>query len=102
MTEVELMKVVSLAKSKKKGTRKDLIDSARLITEHGIEGDAHAGDWHRQVSLLASESIEASRAAGLDVRPEAAQPRSGRPRPRDEAAHPCLVSGQAWSVSLYY
>ena len=67
MTAVELMKVVSLAKSKKKGTRKDLIDSARLITEHGIEGDAHAGDWHRQVSLLASESIEASRAAGLEV-----------------------------------
>jgi len=67
MAVVELMKVVSLAKSKKKGTRKDLIDSARLITEHGIEGDAHAGDWHRQVSLLASESIEASRAAGLEV-----------------------------------
>jgi len=67
MTAVELMKVVSLAKSKKKGTRKDLVDSARLITEHGIEGDAHAGDWHRQVSLLASESIEASRAAGLEV-----------------------------------
>ena len=67
MTAVELMKVVSLAKSKKKGTRKDLIDTARLITEHGIEGDAHAGDWHRQVSLLASESIEASHAAGLEV-----------------------------------
>ena len=67
MTAVELMKVVSLAKSKKKGTRKDLVDSARLITEHGIEGDAHAGDWHRQVSLLSSESIEASRAAGLEV-----------------------------------
>ena len=67
MTAVESMKVVSLAKSKKKGTRKDLIDSARLITEHGIEGDAHAGDWHRQVSLLSSESIEALRAAGLEV-----------------------------------
>ena len=67
MAVVELMKVFSLAKSKKKGTRKDLIDSARLITEYGIEGDAHAGDWHRQVSLLSSESIEASRSTGLDV-----------------------------------
>ena len=61
------MKVVSLAISKKKGTRKGLIDCARVITDYGIEGDAHAGDWHRQVSLLAAESIEASRSTGLDV-----------------------------------
>ena len=37
--------------------------------EHGIEGDAHAGDWHRQVSLLAQESIDKMTAAGLDVGP---------------------------------
>jgi len=61
------MEVVSLAKSRKKGTRKTLVESAKLIKDHGIEGDAHAGDWHRQVSFLAAESIEKSREGGLDV-----------------------------------
>ena len=61
------MKVVSLAISKKKGTRKDIIPSAKVIENFGFEGDAHAGAWHRQVSLLASESIEKSKASGLDV-----------------------------------
>ena len=61
------MKVVSLAISKKKGTRKETTDQVQVIQDHGIEGDAHAGDWHRQVSLLAAESIDASRKAGLDV-----------------------------------
>jgi MOSC domain-containing protein YiiM len=40
-----------------------------LRVEHGIEGDAHAGPWHRQVSLLAQESIDKMTAAGLDVGP---------------------------------
>ena len=61
------IKVVSLAISKKKGTRKDTVDSARLVEDYGIKGDAHAGDWHRQVSLLSSESIDVSRRKGLDV-----------------------------------
>lgn len=61
------MEIVSIAKSKKKGTRKTLIESAKLIENHGIDGDAHAGDWHRQVSFLAAESIERSREDGLDV-----------------------------------
>ncbi len=61
------MEIVSIAKSKKKGTRKTLIETATLIEEHGIEGDAHAGDWHRQVSFLASESIDKSKEGGLDV-----------------------------------
>jgi len=43
--------------STKKGTVKKPIPEARMIAGHGIDGDAHAGDWHRQVSLLASESI---------------------------------------------
>jgi len=38
-----------------------------LLENHGIVGDAHAGDWHRQVSLLAKESIDKMRAMGLDV-----------------------------------
>lgn len=61
------MKIVSLAVSRKKGTRKQTVDRVKAISNYGIEGDAHAGDWHRQVSFLASESIEQSRQAGLDV-----------------------------------
>jgi len=61
------MKIVSIAISTKKGTRKSQIDQASLIQNHGIEGDAHAGPWHRQVSFLASESIESSKKKGLDV-----------------------------------
>ena len=60
-------KIVSLASSKKKGTRKTTIDSAVVVRDHGIENDAHAGNWHRQVSLLAVESIEKARRMGLDV-----------------------------------
>jgi len=61
------VKIVSLAVSKKKGTRKKIVQEATLVKEHGLEGDAHAGKWHRQVSLLASESIDLSRDGGLDV-----------------------------------
>ena len=51
------MKIVSIAVSRKKGTVKTCTDQVKLIENHGIEGDAHAGDWHRQVSFLAAESI---------------------------------------------
>ena len=53
------MKIVSIAVSKKKGTTKQCIDQAELVENHGIKGDAHAGDWHRQLSFLAAESIDA-------------------------------------------
>ncbi|MBU0464571.1 MAG: MOSC domain-containing protein [Proteobacteria bacterium] len=52
------MKIVSIAISKKKGTTKKCTETALLIENHGIKDDAHAGDWHRQLSFLASESIE--------------------------------------------
>ena len=61
------MKIVSIATSKKKGTRKATVDEAFLKKEHGLEGDAHAGTWHRQVSFLASEEIEKAREKGLEV-----------------------------------
>lgn len=61
------MKIVSIAVSEKKGTRKTLVKEAELIENHGLDGDAHAGLWHRQVSFLASESIEKAVAKGLDV-----------------------------------
>jgi MOSC domain-containing protein YiiM len=59
--------VVSISTSAEKGTRKTPVESAFLRAEHGIEGDAHSGPWHRQVSLLAEESIEKMRSKGLDV-----------------------------------
>ena len=43
--------------SEKKGEQKHPVDSVRLLPRHGIVGDAHAGDWHRQVSLLGAESV---------------------------------------------
>lgn len=47
--------------------RKKNIDSTTLITNFGLENDAHGGDWHRQVSFLAEESIQTMRDKGLDV-----------------------------------
>jgi len=61
------MKVISIAISKKKGIRKTPVSSVTLIKDHGIEGDAHAGPWHRQVSLLAMEDIQYMQAKGVDV-----------------------------------
>ena len=61
------MKIISIATSKKKGTQKVTVDEAFLIKEHGLEGDAHAGTWHRQVSFLASEEIDKAREKGLEV-----------------------------------
>ena len=52
------MEIVSIAVSKKKGTTKKCVPEALLIENHGIKDDAHAGDWHRQLSFLAAESIE--------------------------------------------
>ena len=46
---------------------KSNVDAANLIEDFGVEGDAHAGKWHRQVSFLSSESIESAKSQGLDV-----------------------------------
>ena len=61
--------VVAVNVSEAKGERKKAAAEVMLRQEHGIEGDAHAGPWHRQVSLLAQESIDKMTAAGLDVGP---------------------------------
>ncbi|MBF0317339.1 MAG: MOSC domain-containing protein [Nitrospirae bacterium] len=61
-------KVVSINTSEDKGRRKKPVKRANLLKDYGIEGDAHAsGKWHRQVSLLAIESIRKMQDAGLDV-----------------------------------
>ncbi len=61
------MEIVSIAVSKKKGERKTQVNKAELIKEHGLQGDAHAGTWHRQISFLSYENIEKAQKKGLDV-----------------------------------
>ncbi|MCC5912159.1 MAG: MOSC domain-containing protein [Clostridiaceae bacterium] len=60
-----MAKVVAINISTKKGEKKIPVDKAVFIENFGIEGDAHAADWHRQVSLLGKESADKMRAAGL-------------------------------------
>ncbi len=59
--------VIAVCISENKGERKTPVPSVELLPEHGVKGDAHAGEWHRQVSLLAMESIEKMKRLGLDV-----------------------------------
>jgi molybdopterin adenylyltransferase len=62
--------VEALCTSEGKGERKKPVPSAVFREDHGIESDAHAGPWHRQVSLLAAEDIESVRRNGLsDIEP---------------------------------
>ncbi len=60
-------KIVAVCISANKGERKTPVASVLLREGHGIVGDAHADDWHRQVSLLAIESIRKMQVLGLDV-----------------------------------
>jgi MOSC domain-containing protein YiiM len=63
-------RIVSINISEKKGVRKKAVDEAVLIDNFGIENDAHGSEeWHRQVSLLAMESVRKMQAKGLDVGP---------------------------------
>ena len=59
--------VTAICVSEKKGARKRAVPSARFIAGHGVEHDAHAGDWHRQVSLLSLEKIEDFKKRGAVV-----------------------------------
>ena len=64
-------RIVSVNLAGAKGVRKDAVESIKLVVDHGVEGDAHAGPWHRQVSLLANESIGKMLAACPGVDPGA-------------------------------
>lgn len=59
--------ITAVCTSETKGVPKQDVRAAMLVADHGVNGDAHAGPWHRQVSLLAEESIGKMRAKGLDV-----------------------------------
>ena len=60
--------ITAVCISEKKGTAKRPVDSARLVENHGLEHDAHAGNWHRQVSLLSQERIDDFKKRGAIVR----------------------------------
>lgn len=64
-----MAEIIAVCTSLNKGERKTNVGQGLMVTEHGLQGDAHAGPWHRQVSLLAIESIDKMRALGLDVGP---------------------------------
>lgn len=61
-------KVVAVCISERKGTQKRDVGTCKLIEHFGLEGDAHAGKWHRQVSLLARESADIMRKKGLNIK----------------------------------
>ena len=62
-----LGKILAVCVSPEKGTAKKNVKKAEFVADYGLKGDAHAGDWHRQVSLLALQKIEAFRDLGAEV-----------------------------------
>lgn len=60
-------KIMSVCISEKRGTQKKNIEKVRLIENFGLEGDAHGGNWHRQVSLLSYEKVRAFEEKGISV-----------------------------------
>ena len=64
-------KVIAICTSPARGTQKHQVPAARFTVEWGIEGDAHGGSWHRQVSLLSADKIAAFNARGANVQPGA-------------------------------
>ncbi len=60
-------KVIAVCISEKKGTAKKNVGECRFIENYGLEKDAHAGNWHRQVSLLSHDRVEEFRARGANV-----------------------------------
>ena len=64
-------KVIAVCTSDRKGIQKNDVQSAYFEKNWGLQNDAHAGKWHRQVSLLSADKIEAFKARGADVTPGA-------------------------------
>ncbi len=66
-----MAKVIAVCISEKKGEQKHEVPQIDLRKDHGIVGDAHAGNWHRQVSLLGTESVDKVRALLPEIAPGA-------------------------------
>lgn len=60
-------RIFAICLSEKKGTQKSEVERAELRAGHGLVGDAHAGNWHRQVSVLSAETVDDFRRRGIDV-----------------------------------
>ncbi len=60
-----MAKIIAVCTSENKGTQKTPQAFIDLIVDHGIKGDAHAGNWHRQVSLLSFEKLKPLKPRGL-------------------------------------
>ncbi len=63
--------VVAVCLSEQKGTAKQDVGQGVLVPEHGLQNDAHAGNWHRQISLLSEDKVDAFRKTGAQVGPGA-------------------------------
>ena len=61
-----MAKVIAVNLSEKRGTFKYPVEKAHASVDHGLGGDAHAGNWHRQISLLAQESVDKMTALGAE------------------------------------
>ncbi|RLE08591.1 MAG: MOSC domain-containing protein [Candidatus Aminicenantes bacterium] len=64
-------KIEAICISSQRGVQKISVGEAMLVDNYGFKGDAHAGDWHRQVSFLAAEDIEEMEKKGLTLKPGA-------------------------------
>lgn len=64
-----MAEVTAVCISERKGTRKHTVPFIEVKKDHGIVGDAHAGNWHRQISLLADESVDTMRGKGVELQP---------------------------------
>lgn len=60
-------KITAVCISERRGMRKNFVESARFVTEFGIDGDGHAGDWHRQVSFIGQAEVDEFKALGAKV-----------------------------------
>ena len=94
--------VVSVNVAAEKGVRKQPREAITLVVEHGVEGDAHAGAWHRQVSLLAVESIAAHARQGpgrASGRLRRERDHRGHGRARAARRRPAAPGRDRWSRS---
>ena len=60
-------KITAICVSDRRGTQKNFVESARFVTEFGIDDDAHAGDWHRQVSFIGQAEVDEFKARGAKI-----------------------------------
>ena len=88
-----MAQVVSVNISEKKGMRKHPVPYIDVRLRHGIVGDAHAGDWHRQISLLAVESVDAMR-ADCPVPLDSGVFAAGIPPPVLQVVSKCALTGE--------